>query len=133
MAIHDTPSRLPMTRGDCGDERPCPYISCRHHLFLDVDEDGSIKLNFPEAFHPDGDPNLAELPATCSLDLAASGEHTLEVVSEYFGITRERVRQVEVNALERVRLRLAARGYREGHDVDQTVGIWDNHYVDDVE
>jgi hypothetical protein len=28
--------------------RPCPYVSCKHHLFLDVSaRTGAIKLNFP--------------------------------------------------------------------------------------
>ena len=120
-----------MTRGDCGSERPCPFVSCRHHLFLDVDVvTGSIKLNFPEAFFPDGDPDLAKMPHTCSLDMADRGESTLEVVSEMFGVTRERIRQIEMDALEKVRVRLKARGYTESHDVDQTLGLFENPYVD---
>ena len=35
----------PQTRSDCqGGPRPCPFVSCRHHLYLDVNpETGSIK------------------------------------------------------------------------------------------
>src|SRR5262245_16779935 len=40
----------PKDRGECKEGmRPCPYVSCKHHLYLDVNpETGSIKLNFPD-------------------------------------------------------------------------------------
>src|SRR5689334_15131212 len=40
----------PRTRADCGAEaRPCPWIACKHHLYLDINpETGSIKLNYPD-------------------------------------------------------------------------------------
>src|SRR5688572_696068 len=40
----------PATRGECKEEaRPCPWVSCKYHLYLDVNpETGSIKLNFPD-------------------------------------------------------------------------------------
>src|SRR5689334_22961695 len=40
----------PRTRAECGDvPRPCPFVSCKHHLYLDVSRrTGSIKLNFPD-------------------------------------------------------------------------------------
>lgn len=42
---------LPATRGECLSFRagnPCPFVSCRHHLYLDVNpESGAIKVNFP--------------------------------------------------------------------------------------
>src|SRR6185312_8298743 len=39
----------PRTRGDCADmPRPCPFVSCSHHLYLEVNpESGALKLNFP--------------------------------------------------------------------------------------
>ena len=31
------------------DHRPCPWVACKHHLYLDVNpETGSIKMNFPD-------------------------------------------------------------------------------------
>src|SRR5208337_2271584 len=41
----------PATRADCSAvPRPCPFVSCRHNLYLDVSKDtGSILLNFPSA------------------------------------------------------------------------------------
>jgi DNA-directed RNA polymerase sigma subunit (sigma70/sigma32) len=40
---------------------------------------------------------------TCVLELAASGERTLEEVGALDGITRERVRQIEIRALHQGR------------------------------
>ena len=40
----------PKERAECGNgERPCPFVSCKHHLYLDVSaKTGAIKLNFPD-------------------------------------------------------------------------------------
>src|SRR5690606_21580464 len=40
----------PVTRGECMSEaRPCPWVACKYHLYLDVNpETGSIKINFPD-------------------------------------------------------------------------------------
>lgn len=90
--------KRPQTRADCIDgPRPCPWVGCRHHLYLDVNPDtGSIKLNFPEQL-PD------ELEHSCALDLASFDGITLEGVGSVLNITRERIRQVEVAALERIK------------------------------
>lgn len=83
----------PVTRGDCVEgERPCPFVSCQHHLALDVTDAGSVKYNFP-------DKAVDEMPATCALDVADAGGATLEAVAAIMNITRERVRQLEVAAL----------------------------------
>jgi len=89
----------PRTRGDCrGDERPCPFVACKHHLYLDVNpETGSIKLNFPDL-------EPWELPETCALDVADRGGVTLEEVGEIMNLTRERIRQVEVRGLLKLKL-----------------------------
>ena len=88
----------PGTREDCRTaERPCPYVSCKYHLFLDVNpETGSIKINFPDL-------NVWEMSETCSLDVADRGGITLEEVGELLNLTRERIRQVEVLGLEKLR------------------------------
>jgi len=85
----------PRIRGDCIDgPRPCPWISCRHHLYLDVTESGGIRLN-----HPDLEPD--QIPHSCSLDIADDGPHTLEAVGDITQVTRERVRQIEFAATRR--------------------------------
>lgn len=91
----------PATRAECvqGEhaERPCPFVSCKHHLFLDVsDRTGSIKLNFPDL-------EVWELTESCSLDVADRGGVTLEDVGQIMNITRERVRQLEVRGVARLK------------------------------
>lgn len=82
----------PLTRGDCElIERPCPFVGCRHHLYLDVARNGNIKLNFPE-LQPE------QLSESCSLDVADQGGESLEFVAELMNITREMVRQMQNNA-----------------------------------
>lgn len=58
-------SERPRTRGDCVDgPLPCPWVSCRHHLYLDVNpQTGHIRLNFPGV-------DVADMQETCSLDIA---------------------------------------------------------------
>jgi hypothetical protein len=94
----DDPDR-PATRGACKEEmRPCPYVSCKHHLYLDVNpETGSIKLNFPDL-------EVWEMAETCSLDVADKGGITLEEVGEILNLTRERIRQVEVRGLLKLKM-----------------------------
>ena len=88
----------PKNRADCKDgDRPCPFVSCKYHLYLDVNpHTGSIKLNFPDL-------EVWELTETCSLDVADRGGITLEEVGELLNLTRERIRQVESTGLEKLR------------------------------
>lgn len=87
----------PQTRADCkGGPRPCPYISCKHHLYVDVSpRTGAIKLNFPDL-------EVWDLKESCALDIADHGGTTLEDVGAIMNLTRERIRQVEVKALAKL-------------------------------
>ena len=87
----------PKTRSECKDmERPCPYVSCKYHLYIDVHPvRGSIKLNFPDI-------EVWEMNETCALDVADRGGITLEEVGEIMNLTRERVRQVETAGLAKL-------------------------------
>lgn len=100
----------PKTRADCtAVPRPCPFVSCVHHLFLDVSaRTGSIKLNFPD-LEPD------ELPAdaSCVLDVADRDGETLQRVGNIMNLTRERVRQVEVKGLAKLEAITGVRGLRD--------------------
>jgi hypothetical protein len=89
----------PMTREECrGEARPCPWVACKHHLYLDVNpETGSIKINFPDL-------EPWELKDTCALDVAERGGITLEEVGEIMNLTRERIRQVEVRGLLKLKM-----------------------------
>jgi hypothetical protein len=87
----------PRTRSECADgPRPCPFVSCKHHLFIDVSpRTGAIKLNFPDL-------EVWELTESCALDVADRGGTTLEDVGAIMNLTRERIRQVEVKALAKL-------------------------------
>ena len=87
----------PSSRGDCNNVcRPCPYVSCRYHLYLDVHlGTGSLQMNFPEL-------EPWEIEQSCALDLADAGEHTLDEVGVTLNVTRERVRQIEVKAFAKL-------------------------------
>jgi hypothetical protein len=87
----------PRTRAECASgARPCPFVSCQHHLYLDVSaRTGAIKLNFPDL-------DVWEMSETCALDVADRGGTTLEEVGAIMNLTRERIRQVEVKGLAKL-------------------------------
>ena len=99
----------PKTRADCENgPRPCPYSSCKHHLLLDVSDNGSVKFNFPGL-------DFDEIPETCALDVADrvresarstdDPDATLQEVARCMNLVRERVRQIEGKALAKIRLK----------------------------
>jgi hypothetical protein len=87
----------PRTRAEClNGERPCPFVGCKYHLYLDVSVRGGIKFNFPDL-------EVWELAETCALDVAERpGGVTLEEVGAIMNLTRERIRQLEALGLERL-------------------------------
>jgi hypothetical protein len=89
----------PLTRAECrGAARPCPWVGCKFHLYLDVNpETGSIKIVFPDL-------EPWDLPNSCALDVAERGGITLEEVGEIMNLTRERIRQVEVRGLLKIKM-----------------------------
>lgn len=89
--------KRPETRADCeGHVGPCPWVRCKWHLYLDVNEDnGNIKINFPDL-------EVWEMPETCALDVADRGGLTLEEMGVVANLTRERIRQLEVIAFRRL-------------------------------
>lgn len=88
----------PTTRADCaGIERPCPFVGCKHNLYLDVNPTtGSIKLNFPDL-------EPWEMEESCALDVAERCGITFEEIGEVMNLTRERIRQVELSCLDKIR------------------------------
>ncbi len=96
--IREMEAQRPRSRADCASgPRPCMFISCKHHLYLDVNPaTGSIKLNFP-------DKEVWEMGETCALDVADRGGITLEEVGSIMNLTRERIRQVETRGLLKLR------------------------------
>ncbi len=88
----------PTDRRQCRDgPRPCPWVGCGHHLYLDVLPSGAVRVPHPEI-------PVWEMTETCVLDIADRGEPLLlEQVAEMLAMTSERVRQVEARALSILR------------------------------
>lgn len=81
---------VPTTRGDClpggsNEERPCRYRGCRWHL--------DRERRWMD--------RVADFSESCALDVADRGGVTLEELGDLLGLTRERVRQIEEEAMER--------------------------------
>jgi hypothetical protein len=83
----------PRFRSECPTGRPCPYVSCRHHLYIEVNPlTGSIQF-------PYGEVGIENVPYTCSLDAAFDGPMRLEDIGRVLNKTKERVRQIETKGL----------------------------------
>lgn len=92
----------PRLRRECVDgPRPCPLVGCFYNNYLEVrrrqDSTPEIKI-----LHPGRLPEDVPPEDSCTLDLADAGPHTLERVADVYGLTRERIRQVEVSALKKI-------------------------------
>lgn len=102
----------PKTRADCASiPRPCPFVSCVHHNYLDVSaKTGAIKLNFPDI-----EPWELAPSDSCALDVADKNGSTLEEVGRIMNLTRERIRQVEVRSLAKLAAAKEMEALREFH------------------
>lgn len=95
--------KRPQSRAECvGGPRPCPYVSCRHHLFLEVHPNGNIKL-------PHGKREPEELKPSCSLDVADGGKLTARGVALVLNLSHARIQQIEAVALDKVQHELMRR------------------------
>lgn len=100
-----TKEERPRRRSDCRHAyRPCPFVGCKYNLWMDVRQQSqrknyvpSIKPNYPDKAPWDMSPGRS-----CVLDIAEAGGLTLEEVGELISLTRERVRQIEGIALEKL-------------------------------
>lgn len=116
-----------------GGHRPCPIVSCPNNNYLTVMDYGRLKLNHPGVepweIPPDqscaGDmthgersnqvrPTMSHMSLVSVLDgrtAPRGGESTLEEIGESQGVSRERIRQIERDALRKMMARLADRGW----------------------
>lgn len=77
-------------------QRPCPFVSCKHHLYLDVDARGNLTINSPVP--------VEQMEHSCALDVADwPKEPTLEQIGKMYNVTRERIRQIESDGLRRLK------------------------------
>jgi hypothetical protein len=91
--VFQEPYRLPQVRpdarGGCSDmPRPCPFVTCRHHVF---DHEGS--KGSEGSFGGE----------TCTLDVADRGEHSYEQIAQVLQMTEAQIKQIETSALRRLR------------------------------
>lgn len=85
----------PTTRGDClpggvNESRPCRYRGCRWHL--------DRERRWMD--------RVADFSESCALDVADRGGVTLEELGALLGLTRERVRQIEEEAMGKLTARI---------------------------
>jgi hypothetical protein len=96
----------PRTRADCGDERPCPFVSCKHHLYLESANGvrAAIRFTFPNL-------DVEEMAETCALDLAERGGEpdsgegqglSHEAIALHMNLTEGAVRTIEQIALAKL-------------------------------
>lgn len=104
----------PKTRGDCENGvRPCPFVSCKHNLYLDVMHNmslsrrgaGEVVLSQP-GVEPD------EMAESCALDVADRGGASLYELAPILNVSPERVRQLEAKILQKARKRGLLREWR---------------------
>lgn len=97
----------PRTRGDCAcGIRPCPWVGCRYHLYVDAGKAAELKVN-----HAHLEP--WELQELCALDVAGYGGLTEHEVGEILGVSGKRVGQIERGALIKLRTALGDGGFRD--------------------
>lgn len=108
-ASPSTARHLPMYRAECSPgPRPCPYVSCRHHL--------GHRLVASMARRGSSDDEIAaavlEMDHTCSLDYADDDDAGREFadIAECIGVSRESIRNWVTGGLERLSRSLAGRG-----------------------
>lgn len=95
----------PRTRADCRYfGRPCPFVGCRYHLFLEINGRGNISLRHPGVMP-------WELWPSCSLDVAEQEGLSLEAVGELLGVRKWQIKRDEERAL--AKLAEAMEGQRE--------------------
>lgn len=105
------PEKRPRTRGECVDgPRPCPWVSCRFHILVETIRYSPFgnkrdQKRFLEKLEELVEEDLLGMEDTCALDVADEGPQTLEAIGKMMGMTRERVRQIETQALLRARRR----------------------------
>lgn len=78
----------------------CAEQDGKYNLYLDVTEAGSLKLAHPGKA-------LSQLPETCALDVGDRGGVTLDEVGRHMNLTRQRIQQIEVRALLKLRMQEA--------------------------
>ncbi len=86
---------MPRTRAECPTDGPCPWVTCRYSAWTDVTQYGRLVQS----------PAWGNEAVTCILRIADENPDgmTFEAVGAVLGLTRERISQIEEQALYRLR------------------------------
>jgi len=83
----------PRTRGECGSvPRPCPYVGCKHNLYLEAHpRTGNLTY-----LNPSLAPEEVPPEKSCVLDVADTNPDGMSYddIADVIGVSRERVRQL---------------------------------------
>lgn len=126
------PITRPVTRGDCRDvPRPCPWVSCRFNLLLDVQPNGTIAFNatgarvaprsgirtsdedFDRIAEAATDAWAESCGPSCALDVideAHGDEVPLATIAAALDVSRQHLDQLLARTIPTVRARLTKRG-----------------------
>ena len=123
MSIPPTHER-PKTRAACvGGPRPCPWVGCRHHLYLEVNQKtGKIKVSFPDL-------EPWQLEHSCALDEAEEGPLTLEEAGARLNMSKARVDQIETVVLGALSLEHDAESFGFVDRREQDRAQWQSAYL----
>lgn len=106
----------PKTRADCRDAvRPCPWVSCRHHLFFELTTEGKIRCPWRDdgidwANEEKATEAFAELLVnytgpTCVLDVTEQHPDGLQLqeIADRLGVDVTRIERSQQSALEKLK------------------------------
>lgn len=112
------PYERPHVRSDClaggmNEVRPCPFALCRHHLGVDIGDDGDLRVVYPDG---DGGLDIDAMPETCALDIAENGEMNLEELGAVLRYSPERIFQFQAEAVYSLSIRRTGRALKRAMD-----------------
>lgn len=95
-------SGVPATRADCANvPRPCPFLSCRHHLWLRLQQE---QPGNPQAGKQGGTTFRPSTNQSCSLDVAdRPGGASFDEIGDLLGMDSTRARQIAQAGLDKLR------------------------------
>lgn len=94
-------SGVPASRAHCKDiPKPCPYVSCRHHLWLRLSEE---QPGNPQAGKQGETTFRPSSMQSCALDVADNGGASFEEIGVFLGMDSTRGRQIAQAALEKLK------------------------------
>jgi hypothetical protein len=96
----------PTTRGECrGGLRPCPFVGCRYHLYLDEENYGKRRISKLLCNFPDLDP--LDIPETCALDVAEQGGIDISEIGVLLNLSKSGVENTLKRALLHVKSKIS--------------------------